>query len=137
MVTASLHISRRIRCSAQRAYDYARDPLHLPAWAAGLGGSVERVDGQWRVPTPEGDAVVEFVAPNEHLVLDHDVVLPDGTRVHNPMRVLADGDDCEVVFTLRRQLGTTDDEWARDAAAVARDLATLQQVLESAPPASS
>ncbi len=127
---SSLHIGERIECSAQQAYDYASDPANLPAWAAGLGGSIELVDGRWRVPTPDGDVVVELVPRNPYGVLDHTVVLPDGTAVDNPLRVLADGDACEVVFTLRRRPGTTDRDLEEDAAAVARDLQTLKRILE-------
>lgn len=127
-----MHLSQHVRCPARVAYAYTRDPANLPVWAAGLGGSFTEVGGQWRMSTPEGDVVLEFVAPNEHGVLDHTVVLPDGTTVLNPMRVLPDGDDeCEVVFTLRRQPGMTNADFDRDAAAVRRDLRTLKQVLES------
>lgn len=130
--TSSLHLGRRIRCSAARAYAFAGNPANLPAWAAGLGGSIREVDGRWVVPAPEGDVVVEFVPPNDYGVLDHTVVLPDGSAVYNPLRVIADGEACEVVFTLRRRTGMTDDEFDRDAAAVARDLEALQQLLEAA-----
>ena len=59
------------------------------------------------------------------------MTLPSGEVVHNPMRVIPDGDGCEVVFTLRRQDGVSDDDFERDAAAVAADLRTLKQLLES------
>ena len=71
-----------------------------------------------------------FVPRNDLGVLDHDVTLPTGEVVHNPMRVIADGSGCEVVFTLRRRPGMSDDEFGEDAAAVAADLARLKQVLE-------
>jgi hypothetical protein len=41
------------------------------------------------------------------------------------------GDACEVVFTLRRQPSMTDDEFARDRAAVEADLASLKALLEA------
>lgn len=128
-------MSQHIECSAEVAYAFARDPGNLPRWAAGLGGSIAFVDGQWRVSSPAGDVVIDFVPVNEHGVLDHTVVLPDGTSVDNPMRVLADGAACEVVFTLRRQPGMSDSDFDEDAAAVAQDLLALKRVLESAPPA--
>ena len=134
MATTSVHISQHISCSAQRAYAFASDPTNLPAWAAGLGGSITMVDGQWRVPSPDGDVVVELAPANAYGVLDHTVVLPDGRSVYNPMRVLADGEACEVVFTLRRSPTMTDRDFDRDAAAVAQDLLTLKHVLESERP---
>jgi hypothetical protein len=44
--------------------------------------------------------------------------------------VVADGNGSEVVFTLRRRPGMTDEEFARDADLVAADLARLRQLLE-------
>lgn len=50
--------------------------------------------------------------------------------MYNPMRVMADADHCEVVFTLRRRPGMSDEDLERDAGAVATDLAALKRVLE-------
>ncbi len=129
-MATSRHIGQHIDRPAPRVYAFAADPANLSAWAAGLGGSIAQVDGQWRVPSPDGDVVIEFVPPNEYGVLDHTVVLPDGTSFYNPLRVIPDGDGCEVVFTLRRQPAMTDSEFDRDAAAVAQDLRTLKRLLE-------
>jgi hypothetical protein len=63
-------------------------------------------------------------------VLDHDVTLPTGETIHNPLRVIPDGDACEVVFTLRRRPGMSADDVDRDAEAVAKDLAALKELLE-------
>jgi hypothetical protein len=76
-----------------------------------------------------------FAPRNELGVLDHEVTLPSSEAFYNPMRVVPDGDACEVVFTLLRQQGMTDKEFERDAAAVAADLATLKRLLESRPTA--
>ena len=56
--------------------------------------------------------------------------LPDGTTFNNPMRVIADGTGCEVVFTLRRRLDQSDDDYEADTTAIRTDLATLKQLLE-------
>ena len=130
--STSLHLSQHVRCSPEAAYGFASDPANLSRWAAGLGGQVVHADGQWRVTSPSGDVLLAFAPPNDLGVLDHTVVLPDGTQVHNPMRVLPDGDGCEVVFTLRRQAWMTDDDLDRDAAAVRHDLAVLRDLLEAA-----
>lgn len=81
---------------------------------------------------PLGRVTVAFTPRNDLGVLDHDVTLPSGETVHNPVRVIADGTASEVVFTLRRQPGTTDADFERDADAVAADLARLKELLESA-----
>ena len=110
----SLHLCTYVDRPAGEVYDYVTDPARLPEWAAGISPGVE----------------VRFAPPNPFGVADHDVTLPDGTVVANPMRVIADGDGCEVVFTLRRQPGSGDEAYAADAAAVRADLATLAQRLE-------
>jgi hypothetical protein len=92
---------------------------------------VENVDGVWFVDTEGGRVRFAFASRNEFGVLDHDVTLPSGETVYNPMRVIPDSRGCEVVFTLRRLPGVTDDEFARDTGLVSGDLARLKRVLES------
>jgi hypothetical protein len=77
-----------------------------------------------------GRVVVAFARDNAFGVLDHDVTLPSGETVHNPMRVLADDPGCEVVFTIRRRPGMSDEDFRRDADAVRADLARLKRVME-------
>lgn len=116
-------------------YDFAADPLNLPRWAAGFAGSkVERDGDQWSTESPMGRVRFTFTPRNELGVLDHDVTLPSGQTVHNPLRVISDGDECEVVFTLRRRPEMTEEDFARDADAVAKDLATLKSVVEGRQP---
>jgi len=110
----SRHLGIHIARPADEVYSYLADASHLPEWAAGVGSAVG----------------VRFVPPNEHLVLDHDVTLPDGSVTTNPMRVLRDGDGCEVVFTVRRAAGMSDPELEADVAAVRADLESLRQLLE-------
>ncbi len=131
MVAESRHISAWIARPAQAVYEFAADPANLPLWAEGLGRSVELIDGQWVAESPMGSVVVAFAAPNAFGVLDHDVTLPSGETVSNPMRVIADDERCEVVFTLRRRPGVTAAEFAEDAAKVAADLGKLKRVLEA------
>ncbi|WP_179155191.1 SRPBCC family protein [Microbispora sp. GKU 823] len=132
MALESRHVSVWIDRHAADVYEYASNPANLPEWAPGLGTSVENVDGQWYVETPSGRAGLAFAKHNEYGVLDHDVTLPSGQVVYNPMRVIPDGDACEVVFTLRRLPGVSDEDFARDAGLVQADLARLKHILESA-----
>ncbi len=132
MTSESRHVSVRIDRSAEAVYDYASDPSHLPEWAAGLSGSIEQIEGQWVAQSPMGTVAVRFVEANEYGVLDHHVTLPSGETVYNPMRVIPDGNSCEVIFTVRRNPGMTADDFARDVDAVSADLTTLKQLLEGA-----
>jgi Polyketide cyclase / dehydrase and lipid transport len=130
MTSDTRHISEWIDRSVADVYDYASDPANLPEWAPGLGSSVEQLDERWFVETSEGRVGFAFVQRNDYGVLDHYVTLTSDEVVYNPMRVIADGNGCEVVFTLRRRPGMSDDDFAADAEAVAADLTRLKRVLE-------
>lgn len=114
-----------------RVYEFAADPDNLPKWAAGLARSeVRRVGDTLVAESPMGEVTVRFVGANDYGVLDHEVTLPSGTTVHNPMRVLPHPDGAEVVLTVR-QIELTDDEFDRDTRMVEEDLARLAALLES------
>jgi hypothetical protein len=62
--------------------------------------------------------------------MDHDVTLESGVTIHNPMRVVPNGEGSEFVFTLIRQPGMSEEQFARDEAAVETDLRALKDLLE-------
>ncbi|CDK00082.1 conserved hypothetical protein [Microbacterium sp. C448] len=127
----SHHVSRVIPVPADVVYAYASDVENLPAWAAGLAQSNVTRDGDdLVVESPMGQVRVRFVEQNTFGVLDHDVSLPSGTVVTNPLRVVAHPDGCEVIFTVR-QIELTDDEFARDIRMVEADLERLAAQVES------
>jgi hypothetical protein len=117
----STHVSVWMNVPARAVYEFASDPERLLSWAAGLADP--------SLP----DADVEFAPTNEFGVLDHEVRLPSGERFYNPMRVIpADFDSprCEVVFSVRRRPGMTDDQFEADVAAVTADLQTLKRLVD-------
>ncbi|TDC25491.1 SRPBCC family protein [Streptomyces sp. 8K308] len=132
MATESRHIAQSIARPAGEVYAFVSQPANVPAWAAGLGSSVAEVgEGEWFAESPMGPVRIAFAPTNEYGVVDHDVMLPTGDVVHNPMRVIPDGADaCEVVFTVRRLAGMSDEEFDRDAGQVAADLTRLREILE-------
>ena len=132
MTRESRHLSVYIDRPVSVVYAFVSDPANLPRWAAGLGRSVVEMDGAWYVDTPEGRARVTFAPDNEYGVLDHEVLTPSGEAVYVPLRAIADGDGCEVVFTVRRTPAMTDADFERDAGQVRHDLALLKEVLEGA-----
>ena len=121
----SHHVSRVIGASPEAVYEYASDVDNLPRWAAGLAqAEVVREGDTLFVESPMGRVEVRFVERNRFGVLDHDVTLPSGTVVTNPVRVLAHPEGAEVVFTVR-QIELDDDAFARDVAMVEADLERL------------
>mgnify|MGYP001596731021 CR=1 FL=1 len=111
-------------------YDFASKPQEMPRWASGLSEGL-RLDGEdWVTSGPLGSARVRFCPPNVFGVIDHLVTLPDGTAVHNALRVVPNGDGAEVMFTLLRQPGMSDADFERDAAWVEKDLKQLKDIME-------
>ena len=99
------HIGVVVRRAPELVYALAADPDLLPRWAAGLAaGPVRHQGGALVVDSPMGEVRVRFVGRNDLGVLDHEVELPDGTVVHNPLRVLPHPDGAEVIFTLRTRV---------------------------------
>jgi uncharacterized protein YndB with AHSA1/START domain len=128
------HICVYIARPPAEVYEFASDPRNLPRWAAGLARSEVRQDGDaWVADAPFGTVRVTFAERNAFGVMDHDVTLESGVIVHNPMRVLPRGEGSELVFTLIRRPGVSDEEFAKDAAAVEKDLRSLKQLLEAGP----
>lgn len=132
MALESKQIGVLIDRTVREVYDYASDPVNLPEWAPGLGSAVVEVDGHWYVETSTGRAGIIFAPPNDFGILDHDVTMPSGDVFSNPMRVFANEEGSEVVFTLRRSPGMSSEDFERDAGLVSADLARLKHVLERA-----
>ena len=125
------HVSVFIARRPAEVYAFASDPRNLPRWAAGLARSEVRRDGErWIADAPSGRIKVRLAPPNPFGVLDHDVELESGVIVHNPMRVVPNGEGREFVVTLVRRPSMSDAELAQDKAAVERDLETLKALLE-------
>jgi hypothetical protein len=131
MTFVSRHVSVAIDRSPADVYAFAGSPENLPRWAAGLSGSVSREGADWVAESPMGRVIVRFADPNDLGVLDHVVTLPSGEAVYNPMRVFGNDTGSEVVFTVYRRPGTTEESFAADAAQVAADLGQLKALLES------
>ena len=100
-------------------YNFICDPKNLAKWASGLASA------------PGGAAVkVRFVERNKYGVLDHFVSVGSGPEVYMPMRVFPNGDGAEILLTVFRQPGTSEEKFAEDTQWVRRDLDALKELLE-------
>ncbi|WP_308364517.1 MULTISPECIES: SRPBCC family protein [unclassified Microbulbifer] len=127
------HISIYIDRPPEEVYGFASDPANLPQWAAGLASSrVEKEGDEWVADAPFGRVKIKFTERNPFGVMDHDVQLASGLTVHNPMRVMPNGEGSEFLFTLIRQPDMSEEQFAEDRAAVERDLKALKDLLENA-----
>jgi len=99
---------------AGEVYAFVSDPKNLPTWASGLSAAVK----------------VRFVERNPFGVLDHFVRVDSGPEVYMPMRVFPNGEGAEVLITVFRQPGVSDEKFAEDTHWVRRDLEALKALLE-------
>ena len=116
----------------QVVYEFVRQPANLPQWASGLAAGIVHEGGRWLADSPMGRVQVAMAPDNAYGVLDHDVTLPDGRVVSNPLRAVANGDGCELGFTVFRADGADNAAFARDCEHVASDLQALKILLERA-----
>lgn len=123
-------VSQAVGVSAQAAYAFASRMDNLPLWASGLAKGIDQREGKWFADSPMGEVEVAMVSANPFGVLDHDVTLPNGVRVHNAFRVTPRGEGCLFSFVVPRLAGASQESFASDIAHVRRDLATLKKLLE-------
>ena len=130
MARETRKLSVSIDRAAAEAYEFLSLPENFPKWASGLGASLRQAGADWIAETPDGPAMVRFTERNSRGVLDHSVKLPRGDSVYVPLRVVAYGEGCELVLTLFRLPGMSDEKFAADAAWVMRDLQAAKRILE-------
>ncbi|WP_277959523.1 SRPBCC family protein [Frigoribacterium faeni] len=136
MTWPAVHISRAFDHDVTAVSSVAGDPENLPAWAAGLSAGIRHDEGRWFTDSPMGVVEVAFTGPVELGILDHDVTLPDGTVVSNPLRVVANDQGSEAVFTLFRRDGMSEADVESDARLVRGDLDRLATLLDERLPRS-
>ena len=124
------YVSVAIEREPEAVYAFTSNPENLPQWAMGLGQGVQRAGQHWEVKTEQGTVGLRFTPHNAYGVLDHTVVLADGTEVYVPMRVMPNGTGSEVMLVLFRQPEMDDNAFARDAGLMQNDLSTLKALLE-------
>lgn len=115
----------------KEVYEFVSVAENLPQWASGLTSGLQKSGDEWLADSPAGKLRLRFAPVNDLGVLDHWVVTETGETVYIPLRVVANGDDCEVVFTLFRLPGMDDEKFNADAAWVKRDLQALKDLLEA------
>jgi hypothetical protein len=129
---ASRTLSVRIERPRDIAYDFLADPNNFPYWASGLCSAIEPLEGQlWLAQTPQGPMRVRFSPRNTFGVLDHDVLPEQAPAIHTPLRLIANGDGCELQLTLLRQQQMDDATFERDTQWVERDLQAIKVLLET------
>jgi hypothetical protein len=123
-------ITVRIDQPFDRVYDFLVNPANWNKWAFGLGRNIRRSEDGWIADSGGGIAKVQFTPQNSFGVVDHTVIRPSGQRVYVPMRLIANGSGCELIFTLFREPNMSDAQFNSDSGFVQRDLNGLKKLLE-------
>jgi hypothetical protein len=131
-VLRSLTLSVAIARPPRAVYDFVYDVGTWPRWATAFCLAAHPDGDGWVIDTVDGPMPLRMTPHNDLGVLDHTVTVAPGVEVLNPMRVVANGDGSEVLFTLFQPPGASDERFRDDARLVRGDLITLKSVLEAA-----
>jgi hypothetical protein len=130
-VMKSKIVTVSIEAPVDVVYSFASDPANFPQWAPSFAHSIALVNDRWVVQTTDGPMNIRFVAKNDFGILDHYVRLAPGLEIYNPVRVIANGEGSEVIFTLFQRPDMSEEEHAEDAKSVEGDLLVLKRVVEA------
>ncbi len=114
---------------ASEVYEYLAEPANFPRWSEFLTSMGPEGD-EWLAATLLGKVRIRFVARNVFGIVDHHVTMPNGATVYVPLRVVANENGAEVLFTVFRRRDMTDQEFEDDMAMVLKDLTNLRHALE-------
>jgi hypothetical protein len=129
---ASPHSQRDSQQTCGRGLrDYLADPSNFPRWSEFLT-AMRREQDEWIAATPQGEVRIRFVERNQFGVVDHHVTTPTGATVYVPLRVVPNGGEAEVLFTVFRLPQMTEQQFEADVGLVLRDLENLRRVLAPA-----
>jgi hypothetical protein len=139
MTYPAKHISVSINRPAAEVYQFTSNPENFPKWVAFVKSITNQTNQSnqanqgpvWIGKTDLGEIKFRFSPQNNFGILDHEVTLPDGEKVSNPMRVVANNKGCEFIFTLFRLPNRTEEEFSQDAKAVTDDLQKLKEIMEN------
>jgi hypothetical protein len=123
-------VSVRINRPLQMVYEFLANPGNWNEWAHGLGKSIRRLQGRWIADTQEGTIEVRFTPMNKFGVVDHYIRRKSGMETYVPLRLISNGRGCELLFTLFREPGMSDETYAADLEFVKQDLDGLKGILE-------
>lgn len=114
-------------------YRFLADPRNYGEWAA--------VDRDTYRPLENGDWVAQtsfgglrhfrFTPRNTFGVLDHAVFVPGEPLLWTPMRVVANGEGTDLIFTFYQRPGMSEAEFASAIEWVTTDFLTLKTLLEA------
>jgi len=130
MIYPVKHISISVNKSKDEVYRHVANPEFFPEWLGFMKSIIKKSPDTWIAQTDIGQLIFNMPPANDFGVIDHLVTQPDGSRIKNTLRVIDNGDGCEIIFTVLHLPDRTTEAFEADAEAVQQDLKRLKQLLE-------
>jgi hypothetical protein len=122
-----------IRRSYAEVYSFLSEPRNFVLWGgANPDSKMEHLkDNDFLVDLPRGRMIMRFSPVNEFGVLDYEV-FPIGSPGGpvTPVRLHANDEGCEIVFTWFQRAGVSAEQFASDAEWVQSDLLRMKAYIE-------
>ncbi len=119
-----------IAAHPDKVLQFLADPRNLPRWAVGFARGIRQAGPGWVVLTGAGEVGLRLVTDEQLGVVDFVLSPAPGVEGRAASRVLANGEDCEYVFTQFQAQGMPDDVFAKNVRAVTHELSVLKALLE-------
>lgn len=126
--TITLHIEQPV----EKVYAFCAEPANFPKWAVLASPRFEHQHGLvWLADTVMGERLIEFVPHNRFGVLDHAIYKPGEVPMFMPLRVVANGDGTDLIYTFFKRPGMSDEQLASTMEWIESDLWGLKSLLEA------
>lgn len=114
-------------------YEFLLKPTNFGKWVFAGDASMRHVGGRdWAVETSVGPRIIRFAERNSFGILDYFALLtPDSPPHPIPMRVVANGEGTELIYTSFQRPGMSEVEWNSVIEWVTVDLLALKSLLEA------
>ncbi len=124
-------ISVTIKRSPKEVYDYISNLANWPQFSD-FAANFERVtDNEYIAHTSQGDIRVKALFDRERLLLDNQVILPDGNTDIIPYRVVPNKDGAELMMTNFKPAVSTKAEYEEQLEWMDVELKRAKEILES------
>ena len=91
--------------------------------------AIKHDDGWWSFTSPWGTAKLKFYENRQHGILDHQFVDND-VQWDVPMRIVSNGDDSEVITTIIKPNGISDQTFDERMIEIEKIMLSMKQIIE-------
>jgi len=127
--TLNVQIARPL----DEVYEFLLEPTNFGKWAYAGDAQMKYLGGRdWAVETSVGPRIIRFAERNSFGILDYFALLTADSPPHPiPMRVVANGEGTELIYTSFQRPGMSEAEWKSVIEWVTADLYALKSLLEA------